>query len=107
MPRGVGSTGATPKAASTLRNNLQDASFQAGHLNDLVLVPLLRAAIHDGRYLRRRFPEAPCVIVFVDEIEKAFAGAGADISGAKTEMSGTMMGLTQDLGADGLTLSQY
>jgi len=106
MPRRVESR-LLPQKPLDFTDNLQDASLQAGHLNDLVLVPLLRAAIHDGRYLRRRFPEAPCVIVFVDEIEKAFAGARTDISGAKTEMSGTMMGLTQDLGADGLTLSQY
>jgi len=31
--------------------------------------------------------EAPRVIVFVDEIEKAFAGTGTDMSGVKTEMT--------------------
>ena len=30
--------------------------------------------------------EAPRVIVFVDEIEKAFTGTGTDMSGVKTEM---------------------
>jgi SpoVK/Ycf46/Vps4 family AAA+-type ATPase len=42
------------------------------------------------------------VIVFVDEIEKAFAGTGTDMSGVKTEMTGTMLSWMQDRGADGL-----
>ena len=46
--------------------------------------------------------EAPRVIVFVDEIEKAFAGSGTDMSGVKTEMTGTMLSWMQDRGADGL-----
>ncbi len=46
--------------------------------------------------------QAPRVIVFVDEIEKAFAGTGTDTSGVKTEMTGTMLTWMQDRGADGL-----
>jgi hypothetical protein len=46
--------------------------------------------------------EAPRVIVFVDEIEKAFAGTGTDMSGVKTEMTGTMLSWMQDRGADGV-----
>ena len=46
--------------------------------------------------------EAPRVVVFVDEIEKAFAGTGTDTSGVKTEMTGTMLGWMQDRGADGV-----
>jgi hypothetical protein len=46
--------------------------------------------------------EAPRVIVFVDEIEKAFAGTGTDTSGVKTEMTGTMLSWMQDRGADGV-----
>jgi hypothetical protein len=46
--------------------------------------------------------EAPRVIVFVDEIEKAFAGTGTDMSGVKTEMTGTMLSWMQDHGADGV-----
>jgi hypothetical protein len=46
--------------------------------------------------------EAPRVVVFVDEIEKAFAGTGTDMSGVKTEMTGTMLSWMQDRGADGL-----
>jgi len=46
--------------------------------------------------------DAPRVIVFVDEIEKAFAGSGTDMSGVKTEMTGTMLSWMQDRGADGL-----
>jgi hypothetical protein len=46
--------------------------------------------------------EAPRVIVFVDEIEKAFAGTGTDMSGVKTEMTGTMLSWMQDRSADGL-----
>lgn len=45
--------------------------------------------------------EPPRVIVFVDEIEKAFAGTGTDLSGVKTEMTGTMLSWMQDEGADG------
>jgi len=46
--------------------------------------------------------EAPRVIVFVDEVEKAFAGTGTDMSGVKTEMTGTILSWMQDRGADGL-----
>lgn len=46
--------------------------------------------------------ESPRVIVFVDEMEKAFAGTGTDMSGVKTEMTGTMLSWMQDRGADGL-----
>jgi hypothetical protein len=46
--------------------------------------------------------EAPRVVVFVDEIEKVFAGTGTDMSGVKTEMTGTMLSWMQDRGADGL-----
>ncbi len=46
--------------------------------------------------------EAPRVIVFVDEIEKAFTGTGTDMSGVKTEMTGTMLSWMQDHSADGL-----
>lgn len=45
--------------------------------------------------------EAPRVIVFVDEIEKAFAGTGTDSSGVKTEMTGTMLSWMQDREAEG------
>jgi hypothetical protein len=48
--------------------------------------------------------EAPRVIVFVDEIEKAFAGTGTDLSGVKTEMTGTMLTWMQNRGADGALL---
>jgi hypothetical protein len=43
----------------------------------------------------------PRVIVFLDEIEKAFAGTGTDLSGVKTEMTGTMLTWMQDHEADG------
>src|SRR5438034_859361 len=46
--------------------------------------------------------EAPRVIVFVDEIEKAFTGTGTDMSGGKTDMIGTMLSWMQDHSADGL-----
>jgi hypothetical protein len=48
--------------------------------------------------------DAPRVIVFVDEIEKAFAGTGTDLSGVKTEMTGTMLSWMQDANADGIVL---
>jgi len=38
--------------------------------------------------------EPPRVVVFIDEIEKAFAGTGTDLSGVKTEMTGTILKLT-------------
>jgi hypothetical protein len=46
--------------------------------------------------------DPPRVIVFVDEIEKAFAGTGTDLSGVKTEMTGTILTYMQDREADGL-----
>jgi ATPase family associated with various cellular activities (AAA) len=46
--------------------------------------------------------DPPRVIVFIDEIEKAFAGTGTDLSGVKTEMAGTMLTWMQDHEADGL-----
>jgi hypothetical protein len=48
--------------------------------------------------------EAPRVVVFVDEIEKAFAGTGTDLSGVKTEMTGTMLSWMQDRDAEGIVL---
>ncbi|HEX5482034.1 MAG TPA: hypothetical protein VFZ08_05355 [Terriglobia bacterium] len=45
--------------------------------------------------------EAPRIIVFIDEIEKAFAGTGTDLSGVKTEMAGAMLTWMQDHEADG------
>jgi hypothetical protein len=43
----------------------------------------------------------PRVIVFLDEIEKAFAGTGTDLSGVKTEMTGTMLSEMEDRQYDG------
>jgi hypothetical protein len=45
--------------------------------------------------------EPPRVVVFIDEIEKAFAGTGTDLSGVKTEMTGTILTWMQDREADG------
>ena len=45
--------------------------------------------------------EPPRVVVFCDEIEKAFAGTGTDTSGTKTEMTGTLLSWMQDREADG------
>ena len=39
--------------------------------------------------------------MFIDEIEKAFAGTGTDLSGVKTEMTGTILTYMQDREADG------
>lgn len=46
--------------------------------------------------------DSPRVVVFMDEIEKAFAGTGTDLSGVKTEMTGTILTYMQDREADGL-----
>ncbi len=45
--------------------------------------------------------DPPRVVVFVDEIEKAFAGTGTDLSGVKTEMAGTLLTWMQDHEAEG------
>lgn len=45
--------------------------------------------------------EPPMGIVFIDEIEKAFAGSGTDLSGTTTEMTGTMLSWMQDNEATG------
>jgi len=42
--------------------------------------------------------------VFLDEIEKAFAGTGTDPSGVKTELTGAILSWMQDRGADGCLL---
>lgn len=59
----------------------------------------------------KRFLEAvlngidpPRVIVFCDEIEKAFAGTGTDLSGVTTEMTGTILSWMQDREADGTVM---
>lgn len=44
----------------------------------------------------------PKVIIFIDEIEKAFAGTGTDMSGTKTEMTGSMLSWMQDRKIRGL-----
>ena len=49
--------------------------------------------------------DPPRVIVFIDEIEKAFAGNGTDLSGVKTEMTGTILTYMQDREADGMVLT--
>lgn len=38
----------------------------------------------------------PKTIIFIDEIEKAFAGTGTDMSGVKTELTGSMLSWMQD-----------
>ena len=49
--------------------------------------------------------DPPRVVVFIDEIEKAFAGTGTDLSGVKTEMTGTILTYMQDHEADGIVFS--
>ncbi len=44
----------------------------------------------------------PKVIIFIDEIEKAFAGTGTDMSGTKTELTGSMLSWMQDRKIDGI-----
>jgi hypothetical protein len=46
--------------------------------------------------------EAPTTILFMDEIEKAYAGTGTDTSGTKTELTGRMLSWTQDKEIDGM-----
>jgi len=46
--------------------------------------------------------DPPRVVVFIDEIEKAFAGTGTDLSGVKTEMTSTILTYMQDHESDGL-----
>jgi hypothetical protein len=45
--------------------------------------------------------DAPRGVVFIDEIEKAFAGTGTDLSGVKTEMTGAILTWMQDHQAEG------
>lgn len=42
--------------------------------------------------------------IFMDEIEKMFAGTGTDLSGVKTEMTGTFLSWMQDKGVRGAIL---
>jgi len=48
--------------------------------------------------------DAPKTIIFLDEIEKAFAGTGTDTSGVKTELTGSMLSWMQDKEIDGSIL---
>jgi hypothetical protein len=45
--------------------------------------------------------EPPRAVVFLDEIEKQFAGNGTDTSGVSTEMTGTLLTWMQDHAANG------
>jgi len=46
--------------------------------------------------------EPPRAVVFLDEIEKQFAGTGTDLSGVSTEMTGTLLSWMQDNEAKGV-----
>ena len=46
--------------------------------------------------------KAPSVIIFSDEVEKAFAGTGTDLSGVKTELTGGMLTWTEEREVDGI-----
>lgn len=46
--------------------------------------------------------DSPKTIIFIDEIEKAFAGTGTDMSGVKTELTGSMLSWMQDTEMDGV-----
>lgn len=46
--------------------------------------------------------DAPKAVIYIDEIEKAVAGAGTDMSGVKGEMHGTMLSWMQDSDIQGL-----
>jgi hypothetical protein len=48
--------------------------------------------------------KAPSVIIFTDEIEKAFAGTGTDLSGVKTELTGGTLTWTEERDVDGILL---
>lgn len=57
-------------------------------------------------YLRRYITckNKPTAMIFVDEIEKAFAGTGTDSSGVKSEMTGAMLTWMQNHRARGIIL---
>ena len=46
--------------------------------------------------------EPPKTIIFIDEIEKAFAGTGTETSGVKTELTGAMLQWMQNTDMDGV-----
>lgn len=48
--------------------------------------------------------DAPKTVIFIDEIEKAFAGTGTDMSGVKTELTGSMLEWMQDTNMAGCIL---
>jgi SpoVK/Ycf46/Vps4 family AAA+-type ATPase len=49
--------------------------------------------------------DPPRVIAFIDELEKAFAGTGTDLSDVKTEMIGAILTYMQDRETDGIVLT--
>lgn len=46
--------------------------------------------------------DPPKVILFQDEIEKAYAGTGTELSGVKTELTGSMLSWQEDQKMDGI-----
>jgi hypothetical protein len=56
------------------------------------------------QYFRRVMEgrDAPKAVIFIDEIEKAVAGAGTDMSGVKGEMHGCMLSWMQDSDVHGI-----
>lgn len=48
--------------------------------------------------------DAPTLLIFSDEIEKAFAGTGTDLSGTKTELTGDVLTWSQDKKVRGIQL---
>jgi len=63
------------------------------------------AGIENAKTFGRRVlsgRNAPRAIVFIDEIEKALAGAGGDLSGTSQEMLGTLLTYMQDTQAAGV-----
>jgi hypothetical protein len=80
------------KGMSVLRSNIMFANL--GGMSNLTAY-LTR--VQNGK-------KRPRGIVFVDEIEKAFAGTGTDTSGVKTAMTGIILSWMQDHNARGILI---
>lgn len=72
-----------------------DGSETLGDIGGIESVKKFCSAIMKGN-------DAPKTIIFMDEIEKAFAGTGTDMSGVKTELTGSMLSWMQDRDIDGV-----
>lgn len=74
---------------------INKSSMTLDDIGGLDSVKVYMKAVMEGR-------NPPKVILFMDEIEKALAGTGTDMSGTKTELAGSLLTWMQEKGVRGV-----